>query len=526
MGRFASDYLPLDGAQLFDMKGQMPPACRLLLQIPPEYTESPLADWFNPDELKDTLIERSRDNAQRALWTFRQGRNLGSIDIVRQSRQLDNGVFMDYRSQFGRETVVMMFSESLVREVFEETAGTCMLVYYGKDGANYKIAAIPMSKIDNPTSGDVIVNRPSTLTLNNPADFELLSCVQMKIAEDTHVVATHVGIDKSGVASVTGMPTSPLNYYNSKNTILGSTVATGIGNSFIQLNWSGKTVYDNNGSKVEFGPNNKITFSDNAPWINNFAMAVSETGGLYSQPNFLVIEWTHVTSWSGGFLSDAQMAQWVAAASPSGRMIFGGYGGPGEGDFTYQYVPGSITGGSGNVTLPAYINVYSNDGKLDKVTTISTPVTENGFYDPTTVPTSTFDLGGAMWELSGRINQTDTVGPRNLTINPGYALGASLADNWVNEKPWGPPDSGTAHTPFGVFGNSDYPTPAIWVANGKTYICKFSYYDFSVLNNVHKIYKDRKEYGSQLISAIGASSEIEVLVILLDIKLSDINKLK
>jgi hypothetical protein len=223
MGWFASDYLPPENS-FFDRRGIMPPATRFFMQIPDEYTEGPLAQFVNLDQLKDTLVQRFRGAAQRNLWVFRQGRELGTIDIVRQSRQIADGVFMDYRSQFGGETVMMTFAEGLVREVIESSdAATCMLVLYGGN----RVAAIPMKDIADPkvaysTAVGADFGAPGYWkSYSGPVFYHV---TQIKVAKNISPMATELNFS-GGVVNVPAVGEAQY-VYNTANSLFKNAAAT------------------------------------------------------------------------------------------------------------------------------------------------------------------------------------------------------------------------------------------------------------------------------------------------------------
>lgn len=543
MSKFPAAFLSyFTGNDFYDNVGRNAPATRISIELPAE-----LVDWssrkgdeppYKPQpvdpsliaEIQNAVMRKYGGKARNNINAFRQDRGFGNIGFVSRQTVLDGGVGMRWMSQFGNEYVDIRVSPEAVRKLLGEEGGDlCMLVYYRKGEIN-KFAAIPMNRIDNPSQRDVVVNKKSNLEFIYPEFWENLSCVQMKIADDTHVVATHIGIDKNGNASVSG----PLNsgtsiyYYNSLNTILGGVKGpkTPPLNIFTPINWSKKTVYDAVGNKVVFEANNKITATANASWVNaNVVRAVTNNGGLYSAPVIGVIG-----SWASGYFSASQASQWAAISAIPNVFLAYYFGGPGEANLNSDYKVGTVSSGSGSVSSPCYFNIYSNNGRLDSISLGSTTATANAAYDTTTAPSSSYSNSSSIFGISFEeeldpSGSYTTSGPVAIYPMHGYALGSSLSDHWLGWDEAGY-STGTAQTPFGRFTNATTPFPQVFAANGKTYVCKFLYFDYAAMANKGKIYKNRVEYGSKLIKAIGADNENDVFVILLDIKLDDINKLK
>lgn len=144
MARLTSDYLPLEGNSFFDMRGELPPAVRVSLDVPEDIQESITSKLVNLDDLRGALIDRYRPAAQFRLTKFRQDVSLGSISQVHRNADLGDGASVRYINFAGREQVALHFSEKLVRQVFEELQGElCMVVFHGAN----KVLAIPMSAV-------------------------------------------------------------------------------------------------------------------------------------------------------------------------------------------------------------------------------------------------------------------------------------------------------------------------------------------------------------------------------------------
>jgi hypothetical protein len=156
MSRFSADFIPLSGADIFDMSGSMPPSLTVIMNVPEDVDagffkfnkggDEPDATaherFVNQDKLKKLLIERYRNLAQSRLWAMRRDKHLGVTDTSYRIIELAQGVTMQYANLWGMEYVTLIFSEGLVRELLVEAigGGPCLLVLYGGN----EIAAVPM----------------------------------------------------------------------------------------------------------------------------------------------------------------------------------------------------------------------------------------------------------------------------------------------------------------------------------------------------------------------------------------------
>jgi hypothetical protein len=209
MSRFAADFLPLSAGDLFDMSGEMPPALRVIMNVPPDYeggvfkfgrggSDVEERERFETqDKLKEILIERYRNQCQARLAGIRRNRKLSIISVVRQTVEVDDGVTMEYESLWGREYVTLIFQERLVRKLLDllSGGGACMLVLYGEN----KIAAIPMKTLTTPK---VVYTATSRTSFGTPPRW-FPSCgpgyyqvAQIKPSKNIHAMSTQ--IDFSG----------------------------------------------------------------------------------------------------------------------------------------------------------------------------------------------------------------------------------------------------------------------------------------------------------------------------------------
>jgi hypothetical protein len=204
MARFAADFIPLNGNDLFDMSGEMPPSLRVIMNVPND-VDAGLFRWTrggddietkvrfeNQDRLKQILIERYRDRCQKTLWGLRRNKSLGVIDVVHQWVEIDDGVIMSYNSLWGREHVTLIFSEPLVRKLVEAiSGGLYMLVFYGGN----QIAVIPMSSLPKPSVGQ-------TRTLKSSWGLDTIQTCQAKVKGGLSYILTGVNIASDYSASL------------------------------------------------------------------------------------------------------------------------------------------------------------------------------------------------------------------------------------------------------------------------------------------------------------------------------------
>lgn len=153
MSKLPADYLPIGGDELFGNVGKLTPTLKVVWETPHEFqylfSKTPDEETIAIRKELDKLVrQRYGAAAKAALWTLRQGRRAGMIEIVVRNLTLKDGIQMRYSSQQGIEHVQLMIPAKATEELITEVMvggedGLCMLVVYDTS----RIAAIPMKGI-------------------------------------------------------------------------------------------------------------------------------------------------------------------------------------------------------------------------------------------------------------------------------------------------------------------------------------------------------------------------------------------
>lgn len=515
--------------ELFDHAGEMPPAFKMVIELPSEYFDQPAPGATPPYtsskvdnnklvEIQTAVMRKYNSVARRVLNSFRQDVGLSDNQIHMRTSLLGNGVGMKYASQFGNEAIAITVTAKAVRELMGGSSNLYMLVFYSGG-----IAAIPMDKIDTP-SGNVKVQRSIA-----SSPWLTVWSTQLKISADTHVIASPAKFNGDGTLSA-----SPGTYFcNSRDSIYNgaeSSVYKYWGNAPL-LNWSKKIVYDNSGSKVDFSKSPPVV-TQQSPWVADWGLnvgAVGSNGELWSRPK----AWGGVAFVEDSLNQDTQSGPLSQYGYDYERSVARGntfkvtYFGPGETDAFAEKSEANTW------VLPYRIMVYSNNGSVDSISI----KTVNGTFSTSTpdgplIQMSLLGLSGSAF-YEAPVYWAQATGQTGMSIPNTYMYGDTIADVFMTYRHDYNKDlvfdQGALQTPFGHIEDAAVNSSTgfnFFAANGKHSIIGFEYFKYSGFGvYTSKIYKNRKDYGDKLASALGVGVS-DICSIFLDIKKSDIDKLK
>lgn len=527
---------------LFDHTGAQPPVTKLLIELPPEYVDKPEPGATPPysdggidqqvlADIQTAVMREYGGVARRYLNAFRQDVSLGSNAINGRRAMLGEGVGMNYVSQFGNEAIRIHVSQEGVRRLIGED-DRYMLVLYWNGSIN--IAAIPMRNIDNPF-GHVVYNKVSTSGLPfYQWGYECRGSSQFKISSDLHVLASSVIYGSDGSMSID--PDKKFYYCNTRDSLFGGVVAplfarsssanTTGSPSGILMNWNGRVVYDGFGNKVDFS-NKPPVATSKSPWVySRKVYSVGTNGELWGQATAY---WgLQILAATKDFTPQpiSNMSIW----NDSHISVYG----PGENDETLygRNFNAELLGQTRSVNQ--HFLSYSNNGSVDKLTDATTPLTMSGSFDGVAAYDVTISLlgyTGHFYETySPQVPHAD--GNLGLKTYPMYMYGTTKNDIFVTwtynyNQALSHVDGPTMMSPFGGWsGWEPIQNPVQWgfVANGKKVINQWEFASggFQWMS----IYNGRIDYGTTLNNALGISNEWFIFQIVLDVKLSDIKKLK
>lgn len=532
--------------ELFDHAGEMPPAFKMVIELPSEYFDQPAPGATPPYtssqvdnnklvEIQTAVMRQYNSVARRVLNSFRQDVGLSDNQVHMRTSLLGNGVGMKYASQFGNEAIAITVTAKAVRELMGGTEDLYMLVLYW-NGSTTSVAAINMNDINSPV-GKVKVNKKTKSVVNTGTTYDFSATMicnvggaQFKIAKDLHVIASYVKFGSDGSMSVSS-DGSEIYYYNAFNSLLNPITAfadPALLATAPKVNYSGKIVYDNSGNKIDF---TLATPAASRPrsWVlypQNVA-AIGSTGGLYSYVSrFSRIDGISLNTLNhvSPYISDAQNTTWDASRFSISTFVLNGSAGPEESDTSYT--AGVYSGGVGSTTadISQKVMVYSNDGNLDRITLSSFGGTTSSSVNAglgTRSTTLTYlglsghqdiDLGFLPFDKS------------DINFDGSYVLGTTLSDILVA---YYDEEDGfySAQTTNEIL-SAGFLKTKLFAANGKTFLRLF-FYDDITDGTKWKLYKDRTNYGPKLLSAVPEIGDLSNLItIILDIKKSDIDKLK
>lgn len=546
MSRFPAQFIDMTIERgLFDHTGALPPVTKLSIELPPEYREKPEFGAVAPysdggvdqqvlADIQSAVMREYGGTARRLLNAFRQDVGLGDLSVNGRKAMLGEGVGMSYVSQFGNEAIRIHVSQEGVRKLVGQASDGCMLVVY-QAGGQTAVAAIPMKKIDAPTTNDIIYKKKLGLGIDDLFSGGYGATIQAKISNDVHVALCPIHIGLDGVVSVSKTDSNFTKefYYNTKNSLLKNAEMPGFVGSYntVLLNWTDRTVFDTLGNKIKF---TKDTISVTAASDTSIrADFVTGSGGLYSSGT-LYTNGVPIVS-GGGWFNSSTASQW-ASLNSSGPYVYGIWSGPGLNDFhssqDYQSPPyPSFHDNSYSLTAPYYYLSYSINGGLDKLelNTETGSLTARNRYFGLMDQLQSGD--GSMWGLTTSYVDDFLGGHgsvenyKEITLYPIYGFGTGLNDNWVVTHDWYNSNY-ILYTPFGTILNGTDPWLNFFSANGKTTITGFLYHDSLSYDPIYKIYKNKVDWGDKLVSALGVSGVDQIAFLLLDINLSDIKKLK
>jgi hypothetical protein len=516
----------------FDNVGKTSPVTKFNIELPreyldyssipsdqsPPYTPQPVDPQIFAD-IQTAVLRQYGSVARQYLGSFRQGGALSELAVVNRVAALDNGVGMRYSSQFGREIIGINVSAEAVRKLLGKTEDAgYMLVIFNSGGVN-KVAGIPMKDLD--TLGKKSY-QSKTIGWGRGAS-QYYGTAQLKAAKDLHVAATYISIAKDGTVS----DTDRLNYYKVNDTILGPAVTSPSNAAYTSrplINFTGRVFYDNLGNRADFSQRTP-TCTVERSWIidADAVAAVDKSGVLWGYSQAYVTGGIHI-NYRKYYFADAH---WDAINSlyvgPNG--LSGGTAGP---DQSNDFTIGNPTSSAVTIPLNQRVMVYSNNGSVDNVSLS----VSSGSY---TLDQTVNDLSNSNYlGLSSTSNYIypagyTKTGPQYLYFGGSYEIGTSAG----NAVAWS-----TTNYPDGSLGpDLVYSPPAtyeelypevgtyIFAANGKTSIRVIDattlYFD-----NRNIVIKDKTDVTDALFSAIGAATTDWVHAIFLDVKKSDIDKLK
>lgn len=569
MGYFRPDTLSFNAPSgFFDNVGKTAPVTRFNIELPREYKGSPPADASPPytaqpvdpqilDEIKTAVMREYGGVARQCLGAFRQGGNLSGLALTGRAASLDNGVGMKYVAQFGRENVTINVSAEAVRKLLgEEASGRCMLIMYGGN----KIAAVKMSDI---TKSSFPVAYRKTSAYNWTRSFSALDWrngpmvgMQLRFGPKTHIASMNMKINSDG--SIADMSSdTKVYYYNTEYSLLDCVTRPDIEDVFanhLYFNGDAARFFESQGNCFNISATGKIVYRDR-PFPTNYLASpiIADDGSMYD----MYVYNPSVGTISFGSGQGNTQAQYDAidavinVSYPIARVAYSSSSGPGPNDTHATIVSGNLYGTSytygGGGAETGRVMVYTNDGKKDIISCepIEASYSASGFKDETTDTTygansNTYTISAM--GLSGTVTFTQASGPR--FVGPGdpapppevvstYSglrnlygtgivhYGVGFNDMWVNYGTWLSNGTGTLtrYTPFGV--DIDSAMEWIFSANGKHQFSTMRYAPGDVW--LFKHFLNRVDITGKVTAITG---ELEVDAVLLDIKLSDIKKLK
>lgn len=543
MSRFPAQFVDMTIERgLFDHTGAQPPVTKLLIELPPEYVDKPEPGTTPPysdggidqqvlADIQTAVMRQYGGVARRYLNAFRQDVSLGSNAVNGRRAMLGEGVGMIYASQFGNESIRIHVSQDGVRKLIGEDDRHMLVLYWN---GSINIAAIPMRNIDNP-SGHVVYSKVSTSGLPfYQWGYECRGSSQFKISSDLHVLASSVVYGIDGTMSID--PDKKIYYCNTRDGLFGGVIAplfarssssdTTGSPSGILMNWNGRVVYDNFGNKIDFG-HNKPVASSKSPWVySRKVYSVGTNGELWGQATAYWGLQTLAATKDFRPQPISNMSIW----NDSHISVYG----PGENDETLygRNFNAELLGQTRSVNQ--HFLSYSNNGSVDKLTESTTSLTMSGSFDGVSgydVTISLLSYSGHFYNsYSPQIAHAD--GNLGLKTYPMYMYGTTKDDIFVTwtynyNQALSHVDGPTMMSPFGGWsGWEPIQNPVQWgfVANGKKVINQWEFASggFQWMT----IYNGRDYFGSTLLNALGISNEWFIFQIVLDVKLSDIKKLK
>lgn len=513
---------------LFDHTGAQPPATKITIELPPEYIEKPEPDATPPysefrvdakvlADIQTAVMREYGGVARRCLNAFRQDVGLGDLAINGRRTNLGAGVGMSYTSQFGNESIRIHVSKEGVRRLIGGEDDLYMLIIFTK-GEGFNFASIPMSEL---TKDTYKVEKTGPLTL--VGDVFWYGGTQLKIASDTHVIASSMRFNEDGTISNILDGTY---YCNSADSIFKGVTTSdvySVGNVRL-LNWTKKTVYAATGHAIDFSKSPPVA-TLKSEWLEapyNVA-AVGPNGELWSYAN-LDLEFGTDHSFNG------TQGMRLNFSQPFGGSI-SSYG-PGLADYYKPFR--DQTGSPQTYNITERWMTYSNKNGVDIVSVSSATATmaETSYFPNLAGSISFLGLFGSSID-TGPVGYTGQI---NICVGgaaPGsgrwfasYMYGTETKDMFVQ---WNNADNSSnwvLQTPFEKIDGAARLQNMTFAANGKDSLSHF-WYTEGLFGQEHiRIYFNKTSIYDRLKNALGLNSGWDIYNIFLDIKKSDIDKLK
>jgi hypothetical protein len=392
VSRLPADYLPIDGNELFQSIGAMPPVLQVQIDIPHEYsylfekTYSTEAVAIKK-RLKEMVLARYAQAARAALWTLRQQRNAGIIPVFTRNVWLIDGVAMRYSSLSGVEYVMLVIPAAavlvLLQKIVEEepVEGDLLVLYSGNKAALISAASL--------TSGNVKVRMKKTLLQSSWGSDRLRVC-QLKLRAGKESVC--LGSLKVTDNIITS--TTKFNLFRSGATPKTMTQFVEVSRDTTQFpifNGDGQAIYT---AHDKFTVSATITRDESVSAYDDVSVEVVDvSGGRYTQQVTsdanLGLFGPELVGSALYNLTNAQATQYDAAYPGQWGIIYdwGWVGGGGAGDFEIKAAVAPFAEGTEyTFTLGIKFPVFVQVGGVDRVDVRDVPYTGHFRYGVSGTP--------------------------------------------------------------------------------------------------------------------------------------------
>lgn len=522
-------------ADYIDNVGRHPPVVRVNIQLPREYVDHGGAvgdpphqvQPISPETLADIqnqVLRQTSGAARQFLGAFRQGRDIGGLNIVGRSCILADGIGMSYTSQFGMERVNINVTPEAVRRLIGESGGGYLLVLYEGN----KIAWANMANIVNIKKNDF---KKRTLVESGWPSTPGFA-TQLKTSISNHFLSAELSITKKGVITA-----GDARYYDTQNSLLKmSDHSTYIIGDSLLFNCMGNRLYTVDGYTLVADGEKGLktyTYKTNISGLGMDTCAIGSDNSRYSKVNLRnAYSELDVVSTAQGFITTQQedayhriYDPWAAAPALYRYYPTWNYSGPGDADFYGNYPfttdPAAVQTYNNTASFTQYFMVYSNDGFLDKIVVSGVP----GSATSTSVSGGSVSSSINYMHYSGAVTDSSMSGMGRFAMWAAYHLGSERGQFYLQMSSSGSAtDDITTTTPYGDY-TGVYLVPWAHISNGRHYLQMFDLEDVFTSDTTRKIFLNKKDYGDKLAKAIGCDIS-DIQFIFFDIKLDDISKLK